>query len=203
MRTVLLLSLALVLAFPVAAWAGGATSGTAAAPVAYGPEAPPADAGSGSDAAGSDAADADQVRARDQLRDGSCELDAEITPTDPTVTAPQTQTQVRTRTTAQMQTQTQGQIQTRTQAQDGSCDATAEGDGIPDRDQLRDRDQLKDGSCDATSVLLAAAVYADESTQDLDRTQERDTLVERIMASVPDGVAAWFQTMLRVFGLVK
>lgn len=197
MRTVLLLSLALVLAVPMVAWAGGAPSDSGTAVVAAGPAAKPADPGSrsGSDVGGT--VDADQVRARDQLRDGTCDVEPEAAEADLSENAAQTQTQTRTRTTEQ------AQLQTRTQLQDGSCETTAVGDGVPDRTQLRDRDQLKDGSCQTTGTLLAAAAYADDSASTMARTQERQTFVERVVEGVPEGVAAWLRTMLRMFGLAN
>jgi len=198
MRTVLLLSLALVLAVPMVAWAGGAPADAGPARTATGPVAQPTEPANGGGASGDDAAtDADQVRARDQLRDGTCEAVEEAVESDATENAAQTQAQARTRTSTQVR------IQTRTQDQDGSCEATCTGDGVPDRDQLRDRDQLKDGSCEASGTFLAVAAFADESSQTLDRAQERETVVERIVESVPDGLAAWFRTMLRMFGLAS
>jgi len=198
MRTVLLLSLALVLAVPVVAWAGGAPADAGPTRTATGPVAQPTEPANGGGASADDAAtDADQLRTRDQLRDGTCEAADEAAESDSALNAVQTQTQARIRTN------TQARVQARTQDQDGSCEATPTDDGVPDRDQLRDRDQFKDGSGEASATFLAAAAFADESSQALDRVQERETVVERIVESVPDGVVAWFRTMLRMFGLAS
>lgn len=196
MRNMVLLSLVFVLAVPVAVYAAGAPETTGPVRETAGP----ADAGSG---ASGGTAEADRTQTRDQLQDGTCDT-ADVSAEDAFASEP-AQTRTRTTEAAQTQSRTMSQTQsrTRTMAQDGSCDASATCDGEPDRDQLRDRDQLKDGSCDdsstvtPTDTVVASSVALDSG----DQLRDRVSLLDRIVESVPAGVAEWFRSMLRVFGL--
>lgn len=170
--------LVLALLVPLQAFAAGPAGGTGQAQASAGPNESPGDASRGD---------------ADRLRDGSCEtpgtaaIDADAAE-DPEVADDPVQDRTRTRD------------QDRTRAQDGSCDTSAT--PTRDRDQIREQDRLRDGSCEESEVVVAATAdtVAVSDAGSADRLRTRDTLVQRIVDTAPEGLAAWIREMLQFLG---
>lgn len=199
-RIVLLLSLVCVLAASGPAFAVGAAGEAGPSRETAGPAA----AGGTTDRGGTPSGDADQLRTRDELRDGTCEVVEDPTAealADAAAASEPAQTRSRTAVITQTRTTTATQLRLRTSSGDGSCDTSETRDGVPD--QIRDRKMLKDGSCDDTGTVVAVTAQAVEPTADSgDQVRDRISLLDRVVESVPQGVAEWLRAMLRTFGLV-